>query len=85
MIATVILLTLAYGIIIYLEVPRLLADKKWKHMAVFTLLLLPAMVYSAAMTFDVILPNPTVFITTIFKPLSEQLAKLLSTKQFGSY
>ena len=76
---TLILITLAYILIIALEVPRLLAQKKWRELTAFSLLLLPAMAYSYGIAFDVHLPNPTRMIEGIFKPLALQLEKIFGT------
>jgi len=76
---TLFLITLAYGGIIFLEVPRLVAQKMWRTLLAFAVLLLPAMLYSYGLAFDVELPNPTKFIEGIFKPLAMQLEQMLGT------
>lgn len=85
MVTTFIFLTVIYVAIIFLEVPRLVSQQRWRELLAFSVLLLPAITYSYAMTFDVVLPNPTVYITKIFTPVYERLATLLSTSHFGSY
>ncbi|MCL5290879.1 MAG: hypothetical protein ACOY35_11215 [Bacillota bacterium] len=85
MVTTFILLSVIYAAIIFGEVPRMVSQQRWRELLVFSILLLPAITYSYAMTLDIILPNPTVFISKIFAPVYEQLARFLSTSHFGSF
>ncbi|SHK33709.1 hypothetical protein [Desulforamulus aeronauticus] len=78
---TLLLVTVAFIIIILLEVPRLVVQKKWRDLAAFSFLLLPAIVYSYGITLDVNLPNPTHLIIKLFDPLALRLEQLLGTTQ----
>lgn len=81
MFLTFILVTLAYMIIILLEVPRLVVQKKWRDLAAFSFLLLPAMLYSYGITLDLNPPNPTDLIIKLFHPLATGLGQLLTPAQ----
>lgn len=74
---TILLVTVAYIIIILLEVPRLVLQKKWRDLTAFSFLLIPAIIYSYGITLDLNLPNPTDFITLVFKPLAKSLGQFL--------
>lgn len=78
MFLTLLLITVAYIIIIWLEVPRLVVQRKWRDLAAFFCLLLPAMVYSYGITLDLKLPNPTDLIVTVFEPLALRLEQILA-------
>lgn len=80
MILTLLLVTLAFGFIIYLELPGLLAKKCWRQMVAFSVLLVPAMLYSYGIIFDLDLPNPSRFIEALFDPLATMLESFLGTK-----
>lgn len=79
MLFNLLLITLAYIIIILLEVPRLVVQKMWRDLAAFSLLLLPAIVYSYGLALDIDMPNPTKLIEIIFEPLAKQLEQILGT------
>lgn len=55
--------------------------KLWRQLAAFSVLLLPAIVYSYGMVLDADLPNPSRLIEAMIKPLAQQLEQLLGTKQ----
>jgi len=74
-----LLITLAYAIIIILEVPRLVAQKRWKDLGAFWLLLAPAMIYGYGMVFDLKLPNPTDFLEAVFKPAAMKMESFFGT------
>ncbi|GAB6179065.1 hypothetical protein JCM14036_03840 [Desulfotomaculum defluvii] len=81
MFITLFLITIAFLTIIFLEVPRLILQKKWRDLAAFSTLLLPAILYSYGITLDLNLPNPTDLIAFIFEPLAKSLTSLLGTPQ----
>lgn len=82
MFLTLVLISLAYLIIILLEVPRLVTQRRWRELVVVTLLLLPAMAYSYGLALGLnSLPNPAQFIEAALKPLADQLVSLLGTAQ----
>lgn len=78
---TLLWITLAYIIIILLEVPRLVVQKKWRDLAAFSFLLLPAILYSYGITLDLHLPNPADSIIRIFGPLAMDLEQILRLTQ----
>ncbi|ABO48602.1 conserved hypothetical protein [Desulforamulus reducens MI-1] len=79
MLFNLLFISLAYIIIIILEVPRLVVQKMWRDLLAFSILLLPAMVYSYGLALDIDMPNPTKLIEVIFEPLAKQLEQLLGT------
>lgn len=81
MFLSILLLSVAYLIMIWLEVPRLVIQKKWRDLTAFSVLLLPAIVYSYGIVLDLKLPNPTDLITLIFEPLAKSLGQVLGTTQ----
>lgn len=78
---TLLLLTVAYLIMILLEVPRLVVQKKWRDLAAFSVLLVPAIIYSYGISLDLNLPNPTDLIKLIFEPLAKSLEQFFQTPQ----
>ena len=81
MFLTLLLVTLAYVLIVILEVPRLVAQKKWRDLVAFSVLLIPAVIYSYGITLDLNLPNPTDLIIHIFKPLAKSLELMFGNTQ----
>lgn len=77
MFLSLLLITLTYLLMIWLEVPRLVVQKKWRDLTAFTCLLLPAVVYSYGIILDLPLPNPTDLIVSIFEPLAMRLEQVL--------
>lgn len=77
MFLSLLLITLTYLLMIWLEVPRLVVQKKWRDLTAFTCLLLLAVVYSYGIILDLPLPNPTDLIVTIFEPLAMRLEQVL--------
>ncbi|WP_373323041.1 hypothetical protein [Desulforamulus aquiferis] len=77
MILTFLLVTLAFGLIIFLEAPSLISKKKWRELGAFTVLLVPAIIYGYGLIFDLKLPNPSRFIESLFQPLATMLGPVL--------
>ncbi len=73
-----LLVSLVFIAIIALELPKLLKQKKWRDIAVFSALLLIGMIYSYGQILDLPLPNPTDAIDAIFEPISKFVNKALS-------
>lgn len=74
----VCLLSLIFMGIITLEAPGLIKKKMWRELAAFGIVLVIGMIYSFGLALDLPLPNPTVGVEAVFKPLSEYLDKILS-------
>lgn len=81
MFLTILLITLAYIIIIWLEVPRLVVQKKWRDLVAFSVLLIPGIIYSYGISLDLNLPNPTDLISLIFEPVAKSLEQVFGTPQ----
>lgn len=71
-------MSLIFIVIIAIDAPVLIKKRMWRELAAFSVLLIIGMVYSYGQVLDLPLPNPTDYITAIFKPVSQYLEKLLS-------
>lgn len=67
-----------FFIIILYEVPRLIKDKMWRELIVFSVLMLFGMTMAYAQVLDLPIPNPTNAIIKVFKPVSMWVDKILS-------
>lgn len=65
-------------IIIALELPGLIRDKKWKELVTFAVLLLLGIALSTSVSLDLKIPNLTDITDNIFRPLSEEVNRILS-------
>ncbi|GAB6159175.1 hypothetical protein JCM39194_23750 [Desulfotomaculum varum] len=74
-----LLITLAYIIIIALELPGLLVRRRRRELLAFGLLLLPAMLYSYGLVLDLPLPNPSDWLTAVLQPLAMQMEHMFGT------
>ncbi|HHV06999.1 MAG TPA: hypothetical protein GXX69_02115 [Firmicutes bacterium] len=65
------LLILIYLAVIAFEIPKLVREKKWRDLVVFSLFMLLAVGLSLPMAMGVEIPNPTRYITRILAPISK--------------
>ena len=63
--------TFIFIVIAAIQVPPLIKQKLYKELAVFSVLMLLALIYSYNDILDWNLPSPSGFITKIFAPLSQ--------------
>lgn len=71
-------LSAAFLVIIGLEAPRLIKEKMWRELGVFSVLLLLGAGLAYAMVLDIPIPNPTKLMEKMFEPISMWLDKVLS-------
>ncbi|NLG86404.1 MAG: hypothetical protein GX489_04215 [Firmicutes bacterium] len=69
----IFLLILLYLAIIAFETPKLVKEKKWRDLLVFSLFMLAAIGLSLPVAMGVNIPNPSRYITRFFAPLSKAI------------
>lgn len=65
-------------LVLWLEAPKLLKQKWWRELAVFTFIWCLALVVTVAQVYDLPLPNPTKGLIYIFEPVSRFVEAVLS-------
>lgn len=65
--------TFFFIIMIYWQVKDLVNNRAWKDLVVYSLLMLVGMVYSYGILLELSLPNPTLFLKGLFKPLYDYI------------
>ncbi|WP_273484869.1 hypothetical protein [Desulforamulus ruminis] len=67
----IILIVLAFGVIVFLEVPGLVKKKAWRELAVFSFFLILGFTLALLQVMGVALPNPNHAIEALFRPFTE--------------
>ncbi|MGI6686497.1 MAG: hypothetical protein ACOX47_13690 [Bacillota bacterium] len=73
----ILALSVVFIVIIAIEVPRLVKEKMWKELGVFSLLLLTGAGLSFAVILDLPVPNPAKIMEIVFAPFTTWLNKIL--------
>ncbi|MBM7854536.1 hypothetical protein JOC37_000909 [Desulfohalotomaculum tongense] len=74
----VAVLTVLFGAIIAFEVPKLIKEKMWRELAVFSVMILLAVVLSFGLILDLLLINPVSALEAVFTPITQYLDGLLT-------
>lgn len=73
----VIMVSLAYLGIIFIQVPYMVRNTLWRELAAFSFLLVLAMVYSFGLLLDWQLPNLVEGLKVLFVPVTQFMEQLL--------
>ncbi|HHT71972.1 MAG TPA: hypothetical protein GX016_10510 [Firmicutes bacterium] len=69
----IFLLVLMYLAVSAFEVPKLVKEKKWRDLLVFSLFMLAAIGLSLPVAMGVKIPNPSRYITRFLAPISKAI------------
>ncbi|MDO7786642.1 hypothetical protein [Desulforamulus aquiferis] len=77
MTGSVVLLTLFFSGVIYLQISPLLKRKNWKEMIAYLSIMGVGIFYSYGYVLNLEVPNPTDLVEAIFKPMTKLLEGFL--------
>lgn len=70
-------LFIVFAGVIFFEVPRMVKDKMWRELAVFSGLMVPGMSMAVMAVMNIKTPNPTKLLNALFNPISDLILALL--------
>ncbi|KKM12155.1 hypothetical protein SY88_04705 [Clostridiales bacterium PH28_bin88] len=75
-----LLLTVIFAALIAAEAPKLVQEKMWRELAVYSTLMLLGMFLSYAQVLRIDIPNPDEWVRHLYKPVSEAVFRYLTGK-----